>query len=801
MTRRKLTVIALALVLVLGSAGVALAAYHDTVGHWAEADINWATEQGYLKGDGNGYFRPEDTVTKAEYVTGVNRLINASTRATIGFSDVRSSDWYYDELAKGVYNGIIDDSRYNFEPNKAITRDEAARIIARAYKLTNYSEGATIFRDYNSITYKGEVGALVAKNVLHGWPDGNYYPSKTLTRAEYAKILRVSVRNLGLPSKPTPVSTKPVVTKPVSSTPSYWWYGYDYSYGYYSCEVELSNLLSAIRRGEEYLLLTETYTADSLDVLKKAVESGRSTYNTYKDYKGDYRYGYYGYRISPWNYSTFSAFESAMKKEYPNVFTTAQLREIYNNYRDGRYYDGYYYGYEINPRNYTTLSSFERAMKNAYGDRFTYGEIKAIYEGRYEYGYGYYYGNYKYPYYYDTCPYQGTIDAATKKINDAIDGLVKKTGVVKVTSITVSPKTGEIEVGDTIQLTATIKPANATNKKVTWKSSDESVATVDKNGLVTGIKEGDVTITVTTTDCDCKLSAEAKIKVIPKTEEFDVTYRFEQAEGTTEELPAEVTKLVPERTKAKKGTNVTPTTPLETEVEVEGGKWTFVKYTPEKADNISADVEFVGTWSYEAAEPEPTTYKITITVTGSNGETISDATVTVTKDGAEVSNLNEVENGTYSVEVKREGYVTQTKDVTVEDDDVNVKFELVATEGTEKFTVTFVVEDGMTAPDAQEVESGQKASEPTAPTKEGYTFRGWFAESSETAFDFDTPITADITLTAKFAENASGTGSFDPIEDPTETNDAGQPEPEISPGPTPGVENPVIPDDPTTGSM
>lgn len=668
MTRRKLTVIALALVLVLGSAGVALAAYHDTVGHWAEADINWATEQGYLKGDGNGYFRPEDTVTKAEYVTGVNRLINASTRATIGFSDVRSSDWYYDELAKGVYNGIIDDSRYNFEPNKAITRDEAARIIARAYKLTNYSEGATIFRDYNSITYKGEVGALVAKNVLHGWPDGNYYPSKTLTRAEYAKILRVSVRNLGLPSKPTPVSTKPVVTKPVSSTPSYWWYGYDYSYGYYSCEVELSNLLSAIRRGEEYLLLTETYTADSLDVLKKAVESGRSTYNTYKDYKGDYRYGYYGYRISPWNYSTFSAFESAMKKEYPNVFTTAQLREIYNNYRDGRYYDGYYYGYEINPRNYTTLSSFERAMKNAYGDRFTYGEIKAIYEGRYEYGYGYYYGNYKYPYYYDTCPYQGTIDDATKKINDAIDGLVKKTGVVKVTSITVSPKTGEIEVGDTIQLTATIKPANATNKKVTWKSSDESVATVDKNGLVTGIKEGDVTITVTTTDCDCKLSAEAKIKVVPKTEDPVVTHRVTFVD--------EETVLYVQNVNA--GDNATrPADPIKLGYSFEGwykdsGFNTLFEFTEE----INADTTVYAKFTADE-DQGPEAYNVTI-IAQDRGLEIENPNIIVTTfpEGNAISDYSKLPNGNYKVKVTKEGFYPAEENFVVNGADVTVIVEM-----------------------------------------------------------------------------------------------------------------------------
>jgi hypothetical protein len=54
--------------------------------------------------------------------------------------------------------------------------------------------------------------------------------------------------------------------------------------------------------------------------------------------------------------------------------------------------------------------------------------------------------------------------------------------------------------GEAGQLTATMVPANASNQAVTWKSSDETVATVDANGKVTALKEGTTTITVTTAD-------------------------------------------------------------------------------------------------------------------------------------------------------------------------------------------------------------------------------------------------------------------------------------------------------------
>lgn len=69
---------------------------------------------------------------------------------------------------------------------------------------------------------------------------------------------------------------------------------------------------------------------------------------------------------------------------------------------------------------------------------------------------------------------------------------------IKVTSVTVSPKTLNLEVGQTGTLTATVTPDNATDKTVTWTSSDKNVATVDKdNGTVTPVGEGTATITAT----------------------------------------------------------------------------------------------------------------------------------------------------------------------------------------------------------------------------------------------------------------------------------------------------------------
>ena len=70
---------------------------------------------------------------------------------------------------------------------------------------------------------------------------------------------------------------------------------------------------------------------------------------------------------------------------------------------------------------------------------------------------------------------------------------------VRVTGISLDKTTLELKVGDSEALTATVTPPDATNKNVSWTSSDAAVATVE-NGKVTGVKPGSVTITAKTED-------------------------------------------------------------------------------------------------------------------------------------------------------------------------------------------------------------------------------------------------------------------------------------------------------------
>ena len=73
-------------------------------------------------------------------------------------------------------------------------------------------------------------------------------------------------------------------------------------------------------------------------------------------------------------------------------------------------------------------------------------------------------------------------------------------GKVAVTGVKLDKTAHTLTVGGTVTLVATVAPENATNKKVTWKSDKTNIATVDGNGKVTAVKEGEAKITVTTED-------------------------------------------------------------------------------------------------------------------------------------------------------------------------------------------------------------------------------------------------------------------------------------------------------------
>ncbi len=143
----------------------------------------------------------------------------------------------------------------------------------------------------------------------------------------------------------------------------------------------------------------------------------------------------------------------------------------------------------------------------------------------------------------------------------------KVTVTVSTESVTLDKTTLSLAVGETARLTATVKPDDATDKNVTWASSDESVAKV-ANGKVTAVKSGKATITVTcggkTAECAVTVTVPASSVTLDKTS-------LTLAVGETAELAATVK---PDDATDK---NVTWTSSDESVAKVANGKVTAVK--------------------------------------------------------------------------------------------------------------------------------------------------------------------------------------------------------------------------------
>ena len=121
---------------------------------------------------------------------------------------------------------------------------------------------------------------------------------------------------------------------------------------------------------------------------------------------------------------------------------------------------------------------------------------------------------------------EATITVTTKDGNktDKCKVTVTKKPIA-VTGVTLSAEEKMLKVGSEFTLTATVAPANATNKEVTWTSDKADIATVDNNGKVKGVKEGDAVITVTTKDGEKKATCKVTVFNTVKTDILWFAYR------------------------------------------------------------------------------------------------------------------------------------------------------------------------------------------------------------------------------------------------------------------------------------
>ncbi|HAU31989.1 MAG TPA: hypothetical protein DCW46_06985 [Desulfotomaculum sp.] len=189
----------LALLFILSLAGVSFAQPSDIQNHWAGKQISDWIDKGLAQGYPDGTFKPDNSITRAEFVSLINRSFQLTSSVKTDFSDVSPTNWFAGDIARaraaGYITGFEDGT---FRPNKQISRQEAAAILARLLILETSADNSAYLNEFTdakdiSAWSRGSVGAVVAKGLMNGYPDQTIRPAANISRAEAIVTLDRSI--------------------------------------------------------------------------------------------------------------------------------------------------------------------------------------------------------------------------------------------------------------------------------------------------------------------------------------------------------------------------------------------------------------------------------------------------------------------------------------------------------------------------------------------------------------------------------------------------------------------------------
>lgn len=203
---RKLIVTSLTAVMLMSAVAPAMAdtgktataqaevvSFKDSTGHWAASSIAKWTANGVIGGYGNGTFNPNQSITRAEFVTVLNKLFGLTVKAAANFSDVPASAWYSDQLAiaknAGYYEGFSGDRAL---ATTEITRQDAATLLARVFELnasSSQTASVSAFKDSGTISSYAKDAVAALSDAIKGYEDGSFQPKGKITRAETVALI------------------------------------------------------------------------------------------------------------------------------------------------------------------------------------------------------------------------------------------------------------------------------------------------------------------------------------------------------------------------------------------------------------------------------------------------------------------------------------------------------------------------------------------------------------------------------------------------------------------------------------
>ena len=176
----------------------------DIDNHWAYRFIDRLAGMGITNGYEDGTFKPERTITRAEFARIVAKAKNLplESQATLSFSDAADvPEWARPAVAAAVKAGIIKGYEDNtFRPDKLISRAEMATMMVRAMSLTPAALPVLTFSDAGEIPQwaQGYVAAAVEKGIIKGKEGNKFDALSNATRAEAAAMVVRMLEALGI---------------------------------------------------------------------------------------------------------------------------------------------------------------------------------------------------------------------------------------------------------------------------------------------------------------------------------------------------------------------------------------------------------------------------------------------------------------------------------------------------------------------------------------------------------------------------------------------------------------------------
>ncbi|MEK8131705.1 S8 family serine peptidase [Paenibacillus filicis] len=165
--------------------------YTDIREHWAAQSILTLTGKRIIDGYDDYTFQPDRAITRAEATAVLSRAFNLSKQRAVSYSDLPSSHWAYDYIARAAQANIIDGyPDRTFAPDQPVTRMEMTAMLARSMNKTGKLRGQLPFTDIDENYWgAGLLKQMKAEGLIGGYSDGTFRPDQQATRAEFVRLL------------------------------------------------------------------------------------------------------------------------------------------------------------------------------------------------------------------------------------------------------------------------------------------------------------------------------------------------------------------------------------------------------------------------------------------------------------------------------------------------------------------------------------------------------------------------------------------------------------------------------------